>query len=147
VLPAAHGAEVSPAGTYLERNNDKFRQMLKAVSVDDKALAAMNGVLLAPSDAAVDSLAASMGMTTKELLGKPLLVDRITSYHFMPAIKVTKAEKIVNMPLITKTGVMQCCEGGHNLCGIQQVPRPAASTSVELYSSDKSQVPPLRADR
>lgn len=122
VLPAAHGAEVSLAGAYLEKNNEKFRQMLKAVSVDDKSLAAMNGVLLAPSDSAVDSLAASMGMTTQELVRKPLLVDRIASYHFMPAIKVTKGEKMVNMPLITKTGVMQCCEGGHKPCGIQLVP-------------------------
>ena len=64
----------------------------------------MHGILLAPSDAAVESLASSMGMSLQQLLTNPLLVDQITAYHFMLGVNITKGLKPANVPLITKTG-------------------------------------------
>lgn len=94
----------SPAAAYLAKNNDKFKQLLSTVSVDDKALNAMHGVLLVPSNAAVDALASSMGMTTQQLLANKLLVDQITAYHFLPKLSIKKGAKFPNTPIITNTG-------------------------------------------
>jgi hypothetical protein len=95
----------SPAAAYLAKNNDKFKQMLNTVGVDDKAINSMQGILLAPSNAAVDAFVSSMdGMTLPELLRNKLLVDQATAYHFLPGVKVTSGLKVPSMPLITKTG-------------------------------------------
>lgn len=95
----------SPAAAYLAKNNDKFKQMLNTVGVDDKAINSMHGILLVPSNAAVDAFVSSMdGMTLPELLRNNLLVDQATAYHFLPGVKVTPGLKVPNMPLTTKTG-------------------------------------------
>lgn len=78
VTPAA-AVEESPASVYLAKNNSQFKQLLNAVSVDDKALKAMNGILLAPNDAAIEALSKKMGMTVQQLLSNKLLVDQITA--------------------------------------------------------------------
>lgn len=117
-------AAQSPAATYLAKNNAKFKQMLNTVGVDDKALNAMHGVLLAPSDDAVDALASGMGMTLPEMLRNKQLVDQVTAYHFLPGIKVTPGLKVPSMPLTTKTGnqhqpggwVGQHCSGSRWIC-------------------------------
>lgn len=98
-------AAESPAAVHLANNSAKFKQMLSTVGVDDKAIQAMNGILLAPSDAAVDSFASSMGMTLPQLLNNKLLVDQVTAYHFLPDVKVDKNFKSPSMPIMTKTGV------------------------------------------
>jgi hypothetical protein len=95
----------SPAAAYLAKNNDKFKQLLNTVGVNDKAISAMHGILLAPSNTAVDAFVSSMdGMTLPELLKNKLLVDQATAYHFLPGVRVTPGLKVPNMPLTTKTG-------------------------------------------
>jgi hypothetical protein len=94
-------AAESPASVHLANSNAKFKQMLSTVGVDDKALQAMNGILLVPSNSAIDAFASSMGMT----LFNKHLVDQITAYHFLPAVSVKNDLKVSSMPLFTKTGM------------------------------------------
>lgn len=104
---AAVAQAESPASAYLG-NSHKFKQLLNAVSVDDKALKAMNGILLVPSDGAIEGLAKSMGMSMQQLLANPLLVDQITAYHFLPRVTVSKKPlKVANMPILSKTGAYE----------------------------------------
>lgn len=76
--------------------------MLAAVGVDEKALNAMNGIMLVPSDTAVDEFAGSMGGLDAVLSNKHL-ADQVTAYHFLPGISVKQDFKAPNFPLITKT--------------------------------------------
>lgn len=109
VLAAAVAAAPAPAVAAAPEplsvgTHGKFRQMLGAVGVDEKALKAMNGILLVPSDAGVAEFAGSMG-GLDNLLSNKHLVDQVTAYHYLPGISVKQDFKAPNFPLITKTGV------------------------------------------
>lgn len=107
VLAAARQGQSAVA--HLTSNHAKLWQLLAAVNVNDAVLKSMHGILLAPSDAAVDAFVKSMHMTLPQLLGNTLLVDQLTAYHFLPNVVIIKGFQPPSMPLITKTGMLAGC--------------------------------------
>lgn len=105
VYMQVHSAAGGSAAAYLAQHNSKFLQMLQAVSVNDTALARIRGILLAPSNSAVDAFATSMGMPLQQLLQNKLLVDQVVAYHFLPGVRVTADLKLPRLPLLTRTGM------------------------------------------
>lgn len=68
-----------------------FALMLRVAELDiDNEKVGAVGTLLVPTNQAVAAFAASMGMTTQELLASKGLVDSILSYHFAPGLALTK---------------------------------------------------------
>lgn len=134
---------------HLANSNAKFKQMLSTVGVHDKALQAMNGIILVPSNAAVDAFASSMGMTLQQLLSNKNLVDQITAYHFLPNVSIKKDLQVPNMPMFTKTGeflmtvydrihVMVCSSASLAATGSTTLAPAAAAGHVQMPRSPNS---------
>uniref|UniRef100_A0A383VGA1 FAS1 domain-containing protein n=1 Tax=Tetradesmus obliquus TaxID=3088 RepID=A0A383VGA1_TETOB len=73
--------------------NSKFQQLLKSLGVtigDSK----ITGTMLVPSDKAIADFAKKMGLTEKELLARPALVDQLLAYHFMPQYAINSTANI-----------------------------------------------------
>lgn len=86
------------AGSTFEQHlqktgNTKFLQLLKSLGVtigDSK----ITGTMLVPSDKAIADFAKKMGLTEKELLARPGLVDQLLAYHFMPQYAINSTANI-----------------------------------------------------